>query len=309
MSSQALVARRLIGSIYKSSSLQAITFEAVLQDQLRRLRDKTGKQYRIVTPGSALGIGDVRYVCSVPEILPDQATLTPQVQRYASHIVVELAYNTPTDMRSMFNHAGKHLLQITREAQDLVVWNGTTVRDALNAEGLLEVTTIDLTVQEDRQCSYTFDEDGGIWYQDYRSYDSGFESYMDALGPTARFTLAVRLWLRVSKLNAHDIVSMISSLLVGTERMSLNYTDFSLHDGSVIEVFLPAHDGDIYIFTDSEDNSQVSVDSLAKTLARVYPEEALVPCAVAAGMSQKEATTFVRKLRRPHRRKRARVDD
>lgn len=324
MDHQAPVARRLIGSVHASSSsaasngtgpdcvpsLQDLAFEILIQDQLRL---EPGKAYQIVCPGSLLS--DVRFVNCVSNILPESAMRTALAQRYASHIVVERAH-TPPDMRTMFDHAGKHLLKMAHAALDLLVWYEITVRDALNAKGLEEVGGIHMVVEEARDedhveygpNSYEVRADASSWVRHYSRADSAFEPYMDTLSVTARFTLAVRLWLRVSKLNAHDIVSMVQNRLVRNEdaRITLNYIDYSLKDGDVlgseIEVYLPANDMDIYM--DTADSKHVSVHSLAHSLALAYPEEALVPCAIAAGVPPDEAATFVRKIREPHRQKR-----
>ena len=151
------------------------------------------------------------------------------------------------------------------------------------------------------------DEEESYWTENFSYDNSAFEPYMDQLSPMARFTLAVRLWLRVSRVNAHDIVNMVQTRLVGDQdiKTTLNGIDYQLSDGSVIDVHLPVHDGDI--MRDSADNNNVGLDSLAHNLAVTYPQEVLVPCAVAAGMSQEEATTFVRNLRRPHKKKRQRT--
>ena len=294
--------------------LQERSFEVVLQDQLRRLRESTGNEYRIVAPGSALESIGLRYVGTVPDILPQRAASTNMADKYASHIVVQLPH-TPTDMRAMFDHAGKHLLRVAKDALDLELWHlqKVSVRNALDAEGLSEVGAIFMIVQdffvadngaEDGPYTYDVRPSGSSWTENFSHVDDAFEPYMQSdLNLTARFTLAARLWLRVSRVTAHDIVDMVRDRFVSDDddhKTALNGIHYSLRDGSVIEVHLPAHDGSI--FRDSASPEAVSVKSLARSLASAHSESALVPCAVAAGLSQADAVAFVRKLRRPHRK-------
>ena len=294
-------------------SLQDLTFEAVLRDQLRRLHDRTGKGHRVIAPGKAMGSG-LRYVGSVTDILPARAKLVEDMaQRYASHIVVQLPY-VPSDMLSMFEHAGKHLLRMARAALDLECSSNpsTSVRDCLiNTQGLDEVLGVFMTVRN------SHDDDDGAWlslyqnqnnssWHDSNSLSPEFETYMDELGLIARFTLAVRLWHRVRRINAHDIVELVQSRIISPTMINLgteprNHINYSLEENTIV-VHLPVHDHTIE--EDDADRDSVTVEGLATSLARAYPEDTLVPCAVAAGLSQEEATKFVRNLARPFARAR-----
>ena len=54
------------------SRLQDLTAHAIVQQQLHRLKERTGHQHRIVKAGAALDVGDARYVARLVEILPER---------------------------------------------------------------------------------------------------------------------------------------------------------------------------------------------------------------------------------------------
>ena len=283
-----------------SVTLQECAFKAELERQLQELQTRDGKRYRIVAPGSALALGDAIYVGTVAGVLPQIAMQTEIAQNCAAYIVVELAY-TPPDMRSMFEYAGRHLFTMAQEALALELIDRlpnairmVVSRDTYSYYDVGHGTAEEAPVARahDAAQQLTFSWNASV-------LDLEFETYMmRILNPTQRFALAVRLWLRVSRVNAHDIVSIVRDHNSGLYKTPLNDIDYTVVDDRIIEVSLPAHDGDIM-----RDTTHAYANTLATSLASAYPEEALVPCAIAASMSQEDAEKFVQDLRRPHKKR------
>ena len=196
-------------------------------------------------------------------------------------------------MRGMFEHAGKHLHQVAHDALDIELYpnKNRTVRDALGDDAISVVTVVERDDVGDT--GYHVCENTSFWsYIDTRA-DEAFDEYMEQLCPEERFALAVRLWCRVCTVNEHDIVDIIRMHDEYSRPTVLNGMKYSLADlfsRPALEVDLPAH-------------------VCAHALVLAYPEHALVPCAVAAGMTPADAADFVHHMRVPPHRIKKRSPD
>jgi negative regulator of genetic competence, sporulation and motility len=188
---------------------------------------------------------------------------------------------SPPDMWSLFVHAGRHVLETVHAALDAPKdpdedGSPLILRD-LFEDGELEECWISLT-----SMNWFWVMPDGRWYVDSSSSDEDFEKCMTMLSRKERFSLAAQLLLRVATASVDGMAEIVRRFGgEGEEEAEINDTSVSFTDGTVIDVQLRLE----------------GAGSSAHSLARAYPEDALVPCAVAAGVPSSKARDFVRQLR------------